>query len=124
VTGAEPLAILLVWPTRGAHNPAAVLVRVVTGRVKASEVAQVAPVVRERLPAVRDQPGLVAAHFGRQLTGLDAEFVFVTVWRTAGDMHAWVGADLDHTPLFDGHEEVLGDYQVRHYETLDDALDA
>jgi heme-degrading monooxygenase HmoA len=97
-----------------------VIVRVLTARVKPGRVSQFNSQIRQQLPILRAQPGLVYVKLARRLTSDGGEeVVLFEEWRDPDSVYTWAGADLSRPRLVPGAEDSLLDLQIVHYEALD-----
>ena len=97
-----------------------VIVRVVTARVKPGRASHFNALIRQQLPVMHEQPGLVYVKLARRLD-LDGseEVVLFEEWRDPPSVYAWAGPDLSKPRLPIGSEDELLDLRVVHYEALD-----
>ena len=96
------------------------IVRVLTARVKPGEANQFNALIRDQLPALRAQPGLVYAKLARRFESDGSEEVILfEEWRDPDAVYGWAGPDLSKPRLLPGSEELLLDLRVVHYEALD-----
>jgi len=97
-----------------------VIVRVVTARVKPGRASQFNALVRQQLPLMHEQPGLVYVKLARHLDADGSEEVILfEEWRDPQSVYAWAGPDLSHIRLPLGSEDELVSFRVTHYEALD-----
>jgi hypothetical protein len=96
-----------------------VIVRVLTAKVPTSSAGRLHDLMRQQLPILRDQRGLVYVKLARRLLGSTEELVLFEEWRDASSMYAWTGPDLARPRLLPGSEELIEDLQITHYEALD-----
>jgi hypothetical protein len=97
-----------------------VIVRVLTARVKPGRASQFNALIRQQLPIMREQPGLVYVKLARRLEPDGGEEVILfEEWRDADSVYAWAGGNLIRPRLLPGSEEELLDVKVVHYEALD-----
>jgi heme-degrading monooxygenase HmoA len=97
-----------------------VIVRVLTARVKRGEANRFNALIREELPLLRAQPGLVYAKLARRFEADGTEEVILfEEWRDTDAVYAWAGPDLSKPRLPPGAEELLTDLRVAHLESLD-----
>lgn len=96
------------------------IARVLTARVKPGEANQFNALIREQLPVLRAQPGLVYAKLARRFEADGTEEVILfEEWRDTDAVYGWAGPDLSKPKLLPGSEELLTDLRVAHYEALD-----
>jgi len=97
-----------------------VIVRVTTARVKPGEANRFNALMREQLPVLRAQPGLVYVKLARRFEpdGIQ-EVVLFEEWRDPQAVYGWAGPDISKPRLLPGSEELLTDVTIAHYEALD-----
>jgi len=97
-----------------------VIVRIVTARVMPGEANQFNALIRQQLPILRVQPGLVYAKLARRFESDGSEeVVLIEEWRDPDAVYGWAGPDLSKPRLLPGSDELLTNIQVVHYEALD-----
>jgi heme-degrading monooxygenase HmoA len=97
-----------------------VIVRVVTARVPARNVAEFNERLRAQLAELHTQPGLVYAKLARRLDERNGEeVVLFEEWRTPADLWEWTGGRLSRPRLLPGTEELVDELTIAHYESLD-----
>jgi heme-degrading monooxygenase HmoA len=97
-----------------------VIVRVLTARVKPGRTSQFNALIRQQLPIIREQPGLLYAKLARRLERDGGEEVILfEEWSDADSVYQWAGGNLTRPRLLPGAEEELLDVRVTHYEALD-----
>jgi heme-degrading monooxygenase HmoA len=97
-----------------------VIVRILTARVKPGEANQFNALIRDELPVLRAQPGLVYVKLARRFEPDGSEeVVLFEEWRDTQAVYGWAGPDLSKPRLLPGSEELLADVRVVHYEALD-----
>jgi hypothetical protein len=97
-----------------------VIVRVLTARVKPGRASQFNALIRQQLPIMREQPGLLYVKLARRLERNGGEEVILfEEWRDVESVYGWAGGNLLRPRLLPGAEEELVDVQVVHYEPLD-----
>ena len=95
------------------------IVRILTARVPARHSAAFERVLRDQLPLMRAQDGLVYVKLARQAQrGYDDVLLFEE-WRDAAALYGWAGADLQKPRLLPGAEGLAEYVRVSHYEALD-----
>jgi heme-degrading monooxygenase HmoA len=103
------------------------IVRILTARVQARHSAAFERVLRDQLPLMRAQDGLVYVKLARQAQrGYDDVLLFEE-WRDAAALYGWAGDDLQKPRLLPGAEAFAEYVRVTHYEALDmepDAIEA
>ena len=96
------------------------IVRILTARVMPGEANKFNALIREELPILRAQPGLVYAKLARRFESDGTEeVVLIEEWRDPDAVYGWAGPDLSKPRLLPGSEELLMDLKVVHYEALD-----
>jgi quinol monooxygenase YgiN len=80
---------------------------------------QMHKLMRQQLPILREQDGLVYVKLARRLLGPDEEVVLFEEWRDSAAMYAWTGPDLTKARLLPGAEPLIDDLVITHYEALD-----
>lgn len=76
--------------------------------------------MRQQLPILHEQDGLVYVKLARRLIGSDdEEVVLIEEWRDSASMYAWTGPDLTRPRLLPGAESLITDLSITHYEALD-----
>jgi len=97
-----------------------VIVRVLTARVPAQNVARFNDLLRAQLEELRAQEGLIYAKLARRLEEDDAEeVVLFEEWETPSHVWSWTGGLLNRPRLLPGTEELVDDLVITHYEALD-----
>ena len=100
------------------------IVRVLTARVRAGRVGHFNAAMRQQLPLMRGQPGLVYVKLARRLEADGGEeVVLFEEWRDADSVYGWVGHDLAKPRLLPAAAEAADQVIVTHYEALDVGLD-
>ena len=103
------------------------IVRILTARVPARNSAAFERVLRDQLPLMREQDGLVYVKLARQAQrGYDDVLLFEE-WRDATALYGWAGDDIEKPRLLPGAEGLAEYVRVTHYEALDvdpDTVDA
>jgi heme-degrading monooxygenase HmoA len=96
------------------------IVRVLNMRVKPGRVGRFNTLIRQQLPTIREQPGLVYVKLSRRLDAEGGEEVILfEEWRDPDSLYAWTGSDLSAPRLPATAEAELVDLTVTHYESLD-----
>jgi heme-degrading monooxygenase HmoA len=97
-----------------------VIVRVLTARVKPGRVSHFNALIRQQLPILREQPGLVYVKLARRLEPDGGEeVVLFEEWRDPDSLYGWAGSDISKPHLLPGAEDSLLELSVTHYESLD-----
>lgn len=95
------------------------IVRVLTARVTHASSGRMHSLMRQQLPILHEQEGLVYVKLARRLIGLDEEVVLIEEWRDTAAMYAWAGPDVTRPRLLPGAEALIVDLVITHYEALD-----
>jgi heme-degrading monooxygenase HmoA len=96
-----------------------VIVRILTARVAHRNAASFEDVLREQLPLMRLQPGLVYLKLARQSHPTHDDVLLFEEWRDSEALYGWAGADINRPRLLPGAEELADHVEVTHYEALD-----
>jgi antibiotic biosynthesis monooxygenase (ABM) superfamily enzyme len=99
------------------------IVRVVTARVRFERAAAFNAMLRQQLPILREQPGLVYSKLVRQVDADGENVLFFEEWRDTAALYAWAGPLITKVRLLPGAEELVERLEVNHYEALDVDLD-
>jgi antibiotic biosynthesis monooxygenase (ABM) superfamily enzyme len=99
------------------------IVRVVTARVRSERAAAFNTKLRQQLPLLREQPGLVYVKLARQVHGDEEEVLLFEEWRDTASLYGWAGPVIDKPRFLPGTEELVEHVSVEHYEALDVELD-
>ncbi len=75
--------------------------------------------MRQQLPILHQQDGLVYVKLARRMLGSNEEVVLFEEWRDASAMYAWTGPDITRPRLLPGAESLIDDLVITHYEALD-----
>jgi len=95
------------------------LIRVYHARVHPGQEAEFERLVRaDALPRMRQLPGCLALHLGREYGG-SAEFVLVSVWRDLDALKAFTGEHWQEGVVLHPGAQVLEKTWVEHYQGLD-----
>ena len=94
------------------------IIRVGTGHVPERHVGAVNEAIRERMPEVLSQEGLVACHLGRQFDATGQKLLLVTVWRDMHALYRWVDGDLNRRVILRGLDSQLDRFDLQLYESL------
>ena len=95
------------------------IVRVLTARVQSSNAGPFHDLMRQQLPILHQQDGLVYVKLARRLLGPIEEVILFEEWRDANAMYAWAGPDIQRPRLLPGSEAWIDDLVITHYEALD-----
>ena len=79
--------------------------------------------LRQQLPILREQPGLVYVKLARRLSETDEEVVLIEDCQDAASLYGWTGPELGNVRLLPGMEDLVEEVLVAHYEALDVDLD-
>ena len=93
--------------------------RVLTARVANESAGRFHDLMRQQLPILRDQDGLVYVKLSRRLLGRVEEVVLFEEWRDANAMYGWTGPHIERPRLMPGAEDLVEDLVITHYEALD-----
>jgi heme-degrading monooxygenase HmoA len=96
-----------------------VIVRILTARVSHRNAASFEDVLREQLPLMRLQPGLVYLKLARQSHPTHDDVLLFEEWRDADALYGWAGTDINRPRLLPGAEALADHVEVTHYEALD-----
>jgi len=96
-----------------------VIVRVLTAKVTYASAGRMHELMRQQLPILHQQDGLVYVKLARRLLGSSEEVVLFEEWRDSASMYAWTGPDLTRPRLLPGTESLIEDLVITHYEALD-----
>src|SRR4051812_3360921 len=83
-----------------------VIIRLGSGHVSERNAGPIHEIIRERLPDVMRQDGIVACHVGRTTDATGESLVIITAWRDMAALYAWVEGDL-------GRLVILRDLEAR-----------
>jgi hypothetical protein len=100
------------------------IVRVLTASVRSDRAAALNAKMREQLPILRAQPGLVYVKLARQVGPTHEEVLLVEEWRDTASLYAWTGPSISNPRLRPGADDLVDELRVSHYEALDVDLDA
>lgn len=95
------------------------IVRVLTARVTYASSGRMHELMRQQLPLLHQQDGLVYVKLARRMLGSNEEVVLFEEWRDASAMYAWTGPDVTRPRLLPGAESLIEDLVITHYEALD-----
>jgi len=104
------------------HLP--MIVRVLTARVRNERAATFNVLLRQQLPILREQPGLVYVKLARQVGPTHEEVVLFEEWRDSAALYGWAGPVITKPRLLPGSEDLVDELRVAHYEALDIDPDA
>ena len=99
------------------------IVRVVTARVRSDRAAAFNAKLRQQLPILRQQPGLVYAKLARQVDADGENVLLFEEWRDTAALYGWAGPLITKPRLLPGTEDLVDRLEVDHYEALDLDLD-
>lgn len=97
----------------------AMIVRIVSGRVTPGREGQFNRLLRDQVPILKAQPGLVYVKVARQILPDGERIILIEEWADPRRVHAWAGPDLSRPRLLPGATELLEEVDVQHYEALD-----
>ncbi|MEX1170635.1 MAG: antibiotic biosynthesis monooxygenase [Chloroflexota bacterium] len=95
------------------------IVRVVTARVRSDRAAAFNSMLRQQLPILREQRGLVYTKLVRQVDADGENVLLFEEWRDTAALYAWAGPEITKPRLLPGAEELVERVEVDHYEALD-----
>jgi antibiotic biosynthesis monooxygenase (ABM) superfamily enzyme len=95
------------------------IVRVVTARVRSDRAAAFNSMLRQQLPILREQPGLVYTKLVRQVDAEGENVLLFEEWRDTAALYAWAGPLITKPRLLPGAEALVDHLEVNHYEALD-----
>ena len=99
------------------------IVRVLTASVPFERAAALNDKLRQQLPILREQPGLVYVKLARLVGPDDEEVLLFEEWRDTASLYAWAGPTITKARLLPGTEDLVTRLVVTHYEALDVDLD-
>jgi hypothetical protein len=99
------------------------IVRVLTARVRSERAAAFHGKLRQQLPILREQPGLVYVKLARQVGPTDEVVLLFEEWRDSASLYRWTGPVITKPRLLPGTEDLVDRVEVTHYEALDVDLD-
>ena len=99
------------------------IVRVVTARVRSDRAAAFNAKLRQQLPILREQPGLVYTKLARKVDADGEDVILFEEWRDTAALYGWAGPQVTKPRLLPGTEDLVDRLQVDHYEALDVDLD-
>jgi hypothetical protein len=99
------------------------IVRVLTAKVRAERAAAFHGKLRQQLPILREQPGLVYVKLARQVGPTDEVVLLFEEWRDSASLYRWTGPVITKPRLLPGTEDLVDRVEVTHYEALDVDLD-
>lgn len=95
------------------------IVRVLTARVRSERAAAFHGLLRQQLPILREQPGLVYVKLARQVGPTDEVVLLFEEWRDSTSLYRWTGPVITKPRLLPGTEDLVDRFEVSHYEALD-----
>ena len=95
------------------------IVRVLTATVSTEASGRVHELMREQLPLLHAQDGLIYVKLARRLIGSVEEIVLFEEWRDVSAMYAWTGPNIERPRLLPGTEDLISDLKITHFEALD-----
>jgi hypothetical protein len=96
-----------------------VIVRVLTATVSTEASGRVHELMREQLPLLHAQDGLIYVKLARRLIGSVEEIILFEEWRDVSAMYAWTGPNIERPRLLPGTEDLITDLKITHFEALD-----
>jgi heme-degrading monooxygenase HmoA len=110
-------------PIPGGTSPA-LIIRVLTARVRPGRVGLFNMAMRRQLAIMREQPGLVYVKLARRLDADGGqEVVLFEEWRDPDSVYGWAGEDLSRPRLLPAAAEAAETVSVMHYEGLEIGLE-
>jgi quinol monooxygenase YgiN len=100
------------------------IVRVLQATVRSERAAAAYAKLRQQLPILREQPGLVYVKLARQVGPTHEEIILVEEWRDTAALYAWTGRQITVPRLLPGTEDLVDNLVISHYEALDIDLDS
>jgi antibiotic biosynthesis monooxygenase (ABM) superfamily enzyme len=95
------------------------IVRVLIAKVRSERAAAFNAKLRQQLPLLREQPGLVYVKLARQVHADDEEVLLFEEWRDTASLYGWAGPAINKPRFLPGTEELVDRVEVTHYEALD-----
>lgn len=95
------------------------IVRVLTATVSTEASGRVHELMREQLPLLHAQDGLIYVKLARRLIGNVEEIILFEEWRDVSAMYAWTGPNIERPRLLPGAEDLITDLRITHFEALD-----
>lgn len=95
------------------------IVRVLTATVSTEASGRVHELMREQLPLLHAQDGLIYVKLARRLIGNVEEIILFEEWRDVSAMYAWTGPNIERPRLLPGTENLITDLKITHFEALD-----
>jgi hypothetical protein len=96
-----------------------VIIRVLTAKVTYASAGRMHDLMRQQLPILHQQDGLVYVKLARRLLGSSEEVILFEEWRDSAAMYGWTGPDVTRPRLLPGAESLIEDLTITHYEALD-----
>lgn len=95
------------------------IIRVLTATVSSEASGRVHELMREQLPLLHAQDGLIYVKLARRLIGNVEEIILFEEWRDVSAMYAWTGPNIERPRLLPGAEDLISDLRITHFEALD-----
>ena len=99
------------------------IVRVLTARVRSDHAAAFNTKLRQQLPLLREQPGLVYVKLARQVDADGENVLLFEEWRDTAALYGWAGPLITKPRLLPGTEDLVERLEIDHDEALDIDLD-
>lgn len=99
------------------------IVRILMATVKAERAGTFNELMRQQVPRLREQPGLVYVKLARRMRQGVEEVVLFEEWRDTAALYGWAGPEIMRPRLVPGTEDLIDDVTIAHYEALDMDLD-
>jgi heme-degrading monooxygenase HmoA len=95
------------------------IVRILTGHVRAPDAPAVVAVLRATLTEMQDQPGLEYVKLARRLVDDGEDIVLIEEWATPANLYDWTGGDLRRPRLQSDISPLIHNLVITHFESLD-----
>src|SRR5690606_23440666 len=87
--------------------------------VQADRAGTFNALLRDQLPVLREQPGLVYVKLARRFQGRVEEIMLIEEWKDPAALYRWTGPSLAQSRLGPKAEALIDDLRIDHYEALD-----
>jgi len=105
------------------HDPegglCAVIVRILTARVRDRDAASLEALLRQQVIEMREHDGLRYVKLARQVHAGYEDVLMFEEWRDAEALHAWAGLSLGSARLPPEARAIVENLEVTHYEAFD-----
>ena len=95
------------------------IIRVFRTRIKPDKRMEFERIVKETLPLLRSQKGLVACYPGKPTGSNSDEFVVVTVWRDLPSLKRFAGEKWEEPVLSEEERGIMDEWFTHNYESDD-----